>query len=188
MRSWWNGTFLGKVIARDRWLGWLFAAFALIQCAAQLLTAEVTPFFLYGMYADKIHPAPEYVRVTCTVDGEPLTQEQMPRYAGELFFSTLYRLEDLDAHHYDDLFAPFISERFGWLPDATEEELSDELSFSAQDTTALGQWMVRYLGRVMDKPVHEVTIQREMYIYEDHRPVLISRSPLLKAHDLPTQR
>lgn len=187
MHTWWNGTFLGKVIKNDPWLGWFFATFALIQCAAQLLTAEVTPFFLYGMYSDKIHPATGYVRVTCSLNGAPLTQDRMPRYAGELFFSTLYRLEGLDGNEYDDLFEPFIAERFGWLPDATQQQLSQRLAFAPQDTTALGQWMVRYLGRVMDKPVQEVNIHREMYTYEDHRPVLTSRSSLLSAHALPPE-
>ena len=183
MRNWWNTTFLGRSIRRDRWLGWSFAAFAAIQLAAQLITAEVTPFFLYGMYSDKIHPADEYVRVTCTVNGSALTQEAMPRYAGELFFSTLYRLEGVDAQNYDDLFAPFIAERFGWLPQSTKQELSEELSFDPNDTTALGQWMIRYLGRALDEPVEEVIITREKYIYEEDRPVLIERSPLLSAHD-----
>lgn len=187
MRDWWHSTFLGKTIRQDRWLGLSFAAFALIQCGAQLFTAEVTPFFLYGMYSDKLHPAAEYVRVTCQVNGEPLTQEEMPRYAGELFFSTLHRLEELDAMAYEDLFAPFITERFSWLPDESERLLSEELSFAPEDTAALGQWMIRYLGRTLDRPVRTVTIQRERYTYEADRPVLLDRSPLLTAYVLPPE-
>ncbi|MBL7951978.1 MAG: hypothetical protein JNM62_09685 [Flavobacteriales bacterium] len=182
MRDRWNNTFLGRLVRRDPWLGWLFIGFAVVQSAAQSLTAEVTPFFLYGMYSDKIHPTPEYVRVTCNVDGRPLTQAEMPRYAGELFFSTLYRLEDLDAHRYDDLFEPFIAERFGGLPAERQRALSEALSFAPEDTAALGRWMVRYLGRVLDKPVQRVVIAREKYTYQDARPVLMDRSTLLIAH------
>lgn len=174
-------SFLAIVLRRDPRLGAFFIAFAGIQLLAQMLTAEVTPFFLYGMYSEPIHPSPEYVRVTCHVDGRALTQEQLPRYAGELFFSTLYRLEQLDTDGHQDLFRPFIEKRFGWLPMETRNALVKELSFDPGDTTALGDWMVRYLTRTTGMPVSDVRIDREIHRYVDQRPVLVERTTLLTA-------
>lgn len=176
-----NG-FLAQVLRRDRLLGRFFIAFAVVQLVAQLLTAEVTPFFLYGMYSERTHPLPTYVRVTCQVDDAQLTQAEMPRFAGELFFSTLYRLDRLDAKNYQDLFGPFIEERFGWLPDRTKEFPAERLSFDPKEKPALGRWMIRYLERVLGEPVHTVRIDREVYRYTDHRPVLVERTNLLTAH------
>lgn len=174
-----KNSFLGRVLASDRRLGLFFLAFAAIQSMAQLFTADVTPFFLYGMYSDVLHPEPTYVRVACHVDGKPLVQEDMPRNAGELFFSTLYRFEQLDANGNEDLFKPFLDKRFGWLSETTRADLAARLSYRPEQRPALESWVHRYLERVLGKPIGTIWIDRETYRYEDQRPVLISRTTLM---------
>lgn len=177
-----RNTFLGRVLQVDRRLGWFFCAFAFVQIIAQLLTAEVTPFFLFGMYSDPIHPSPTYVRMRCEVDGAAITQEQLPRYAGELFFSTLYRFEQLDANENEDLFKPFIEERFGWLPEETKNALNDRLAYDPKNEGAFGDWMIRYLSRSLERPIGEVIVERETYRYAGQRPVLVETTELITAH------
>ncbi len=171
--------FLGRVLYSDRRLGLFFLAFATIQSLAQLVTADVTPFFLYGMYSDVLHPGSTYVRVACHVDGRPLVQEDMPRYAGELFFSTMYRFEQLDANGNEDLFKPFLDKRFGWLSESTKTDLAIRMSYQPEQRTALESWVHRYLERALGKSIGTVQIDREIYRYEAQRPVLITRSNLM---------
>jgi len=174
-------SFLGRVWLKDRRLGLFFIGFTSIQLLAQLMTADVTPFFLYGMYSDVLHPEPTYVRVACHVDGEPLVQEDMPRYAGELFFSTLYRFEQLDANGNEDLFKPFLDKRFGWLPENTRHVLAARMSYRTEQRPALESWMHRYLERALGRSIGTVRIDREIYRYEEQRPVLIKRTTLITA-------
>lgn len=174
-----KNSFLGRVLARDRRLGLFFIAFASVQLLAQLVTADVTPFFLYGMYSDVLHPEPTYVRVACHVDGEPLVQEDMPRYAGELFFSTLYRFEQLDANGNEELFKPFLDKRFGWLSESTRTDLAARMSYEPEQRPALEGWVHRYLVSVLGEPIGTVTIDRELYRYEEQRPVMITRTNLM---------
>lgn len=166
-----RNTFLGRIWARDRALGLALAGFCLVQSGAQLTTAEVTPFFLYGMYSERIHPAPEYVRVACHVDGEELTQAMLPRYAGELFFSTLYRYEVLEAEGFHDLLGPFLEERFGLLPAQTRNALYRRLAFDPAEKPSFARWTHRYLERVLGHPIQQVRVDRELYHYADQRPV-----------------
>lgn len=173
-----HNTFLGHVWARDRVLGLCLGAFCLVQSGAQLATSEVTPFFLYGMYSERIHPAPEYVRVACHVDGTELTQAMLPRYAGELFFSTLYRYEALEADRFNDLFGPFIEKRFGWLPEKARAALDRQLAFDPAERPAFMAWAHRYLERVLGRPIAQLRVEREVYRYADHVPELIRREPL----------
>ncbi|MBK6549802.1 MAG: hypothetical protein IPG11_05265 [Flavobacteriales bacterium] len=180
LRDFLRNSFLARVLRTDRALGFFFALFVAIQLLAQVLTAEVTPFFLYGMYSDPIHPSPTYVRMTCEADGEPVSQEDLPRYAGELFFSTLYRLEALEAAQGADLFEPFINERLGFLPGPLKGRLVRDLSFDPANKPALGAWMSRYLSRSLHRPVNSVVIAREAYRYENARPVRISTEVLLR--------
>jgi hypothetical protein len=173
-----RNTFLGQVLTRDRRLGLCLVAFCVVQSGAQLATSEVTPFFLYGMYSERLHPAPEYVRVACRVDDAELTQAMMPRYAGELFFSTLYRYETLEAEGFHDLFGPFLAKRFGWLPQDVRDVLEHRLSFDPTDRPAFKAWTHRYLERVLGRPITQVRVEREVYRYVDHVPQLIRREPL----------
>ncbi len=122
---------------------------------------------------------PTYVRVACHVDGEALVQEDMPRYAGELFFSTLYRFEQLEADGNEDLFKPFLDKRFGWLSETTREELADRLSFRPEQRPALENWVDRYLEKALVRSIDSVRIDREIYRYEQQRPVLITRTNLM---------
>lgn len=173
-----RNTFLGGIWTRDRKLGFCLAAFCVVQSGAQLTTAEVTPFFLYGMYSDRIHPAPAYVRIACHVDGEPLTQAMMPRYAGELFFSTLYRYETLEAEGFQDLFGPFLQKRFAWLPGPVRGRLDDALAFDPDHRPAFHAWAHRYVERVLGRPITSLRVDRETYRYHEQRPVLTGRSTL----------
>lgn len=174
-----KNSFLGRAVAQDRRLGMFFIAFAIIQSGAQLLTADVTPFFLYGMYSDVLHPEPTYVRVACHVDGKPLVQEDMPRYAGELFFSTLYRFEQLEANGNEDLFKPFLDKRFGWLSESTRVALAARMSYQPEQRPALESWVHRYLEHALGKSIGTVRIDREIYRYEEQRPVLLSSANLM---------
>ena len=101
-------------------------------------------------------------------------------YAGELFFSTLYRLEALEAAQGADLFEPFINERLGFLPGPLKGRLVRDLSFDPANKPALGAWMSRYLSRSLHRPVNSVVIAREAYRYENARPVRISTEVLLR--------
>ncbi len=177
MRSLRN-TFLGRIWARDRVLGLFLGTFCLVQSGAQLSTAEVTPFFLYGMYSERIHPSPEYVRVACHVDGRKLTQAMLPRYAGELFFSTLYRYEALEAEGFHDLFGPFLEQRFGWLPAGTRTALYQRLAFDPAERPSFAAWTHRYLERVLGHTIKQVQVERELYHYADERPVRHTRETL----------
>lgn len=172
-------TFLGRVWAKDRRLGGFFIGFVVLQSVAQLATADVTPFFLYGMYSDVLHPQPTYVRVACHVDGEPLVQEDMPRYAGELFFSTIYRLDQLDANGNEDIFKPFLDKRFGWLSETTRIDLAGRLSFRPEQRPALESWVDRYLEKALGRSIDTVRIDREIYRYEGQRPVLLEHANLI---------
>ncbi len=174
-----KNSFLGRAVAQDRRLGMFFSAFVCIQVLAQLLTADVTPFFLYGMYSDVLHPEPTYVRVACHVDGKPLVQEDMPRYAGELFFSTLYRFEQLEANGNEDLFKPFLDKRFGWLSESTRVALAARMSYQPEQRPALESWVHRYLERALGKSIDTVRIDREIYRYQEQRPVLLSSANLM---------
>lgn len=174
----WQRTFLRNVLLRDRLLGVGFVIFFLGQSIAQLGGFEVTPFFLFGMYSEVRDTDQDHVRVTCLVNDAPLTQADLPRNAGELFFSTMYRLEALERSNYGDRFEGLIAEKFGYFPEATRQQLARRLSFHPEDLPAFNAWTERYLSSVRDEAVHSVKLGRETYRYVDHSPVLISAVPV----------
>jgi hypothetical protein len=178
----WERTFLREVLQRDRWLGVIFAVFVLCQGIAQVFRVEITPFFLFGMYSEPIVPEPAYVRVACSVDGEPLTQAQMPRFAGELFFSTLYRYQVLHDHQFQDHYAATIADELSNLPPRLKRLLEDRLSYRPDQAGPFGAWTIRYLGQALGRSVRTVQVTRETYRYVDRRPQLVDASIILSAH------
>jgi hypothetical protein len=182
VKALWERTFLREVLTHERWLGVVFGALLLGQCIAQLLRVEITPFFLFGMYSEPIMSEPEYVRVACTVDGEPLTQAQMPRFAGELFFSTLYRFQVLADHDFQDHYAPTIADELAGLPPTVKRLLADRLSYRPEHAGAFGDWTIRYLSHALGRSVNTVQVIRETYRYVDRRPQLVEASIILSAH------
>ncbi len=182
VKALWERTFLREVLQRDRWLGVIFAVFVFCQGIAQVLRVEITPFFLFGMYSEPIMSEPEYVRVACTVDDEPLTQAQMPRFAGELFFSTLYRFQVLADHDFQDHYAPTIADELAGLPPSVKRLLEDRLSYRPEHAGPFGDWTIRYLGQALGRSVRTVQVTRETYRYVDRRPQLVDASIILSAH------
>lgn len=177
----WERSFLREVLQRDRWLGAAFALFLVGQGIAQILRVEITPFFLFGMYSEPIMSEPAYVRVACTVDGEPLTQAQLPRFAGELFFSTLYRYQVLHDHRFQDHYASTIADELGALPPSVKRLLVQRLSYRTEHAGPFGAWTIRYLSRILGRPVNTVQVARETYRYLDHRPHLMEATVILQA-------
>jgi len=182
VKALWERTFLREVLKRERWLGVVFGALLLGQCIAQVLRVEITPFFLFGMYSEPIMSEPGYVRVACTVDGEPLTQAQLPRFAGELFFSTLYRFQVLADHDFQDHYAPTIAVELAGLPPSVKRLLEDRLSYRPEHAGPFGDWTIRYLGQALGRSVSTVQVTRETYRYVDRRPQLVDASIILSAH------
>lgn len=180
--AYWRRTFLYEVLQRDRWLGVVFTVFLLCQGMAQVLRVEITPFFLFGMYSEPIRPEPVYVRVACTVDGEPLTQAQMPRFAGELFFSTLHRYQVLHDHQFHDHYAATLADELSDLPPRLKRLLEDRLSYRPEHADPFGAWTIRYLGQALGRPVSDIEVSRETYRYVDRRPQLVEASVILRAH------
>lgn len=181
VRDRWRRSFLGRVLSNDRQLGVAFVMFVIIQGIAQVTKVEVTPFFLFGMYSDVIHSGEEYTRVTCMADGQLITQAQLPRNAGELFFSTLHRFEELERSGFKDRFEGIIDEKLDGLPGPWKAGLVERLSFHGPEVPAFEAWAVRYLSVALDRPVHTLHIAREKYRYVHHRPVLTHRSELIPA-------
>lgn len=170
LQALWQHTFLHEVLQRDRWLGVAFAIFFVGQSIAQLLRVELTPFFLFGMYSEPIHPKTEYDRVAVTLDGKPLTQEQMPRFAGELFFSTLYRFQHLHDRAFEDHYAYTLDHKLHALPSGLKTRLNAGLSFCAEDVEAFGAWALRYVVAVMGKEVGTIRIEHHTYRYVGQHP------------------
>ena len=179
IRDGWHRSFLGHLLARDRRLGIGFLTFFVLQGIAQVSNVELTPFFLFGMYSDVIPAGQHYTRVTCHVNGIPVSQAQLPRNAGELFFSALYRFEQLERSGYNDRFSGVIAEKFGAMPAPLQVELARHLSFQPDQVPAFGNWASRYLSVVLNEPVEQLRIGRETYHYVNHRPVLMHSEDLL---------
>lgn len=177
--SFFKNTFLGHVVRTDRRVGYFFIGFVLLQCCAQLFRAEVTPFFLYGMYSEVLDPLPAYTRTVCHVNGRQLEQSELPRYAGEFLYSTLDRYQLLEADEDTDLFGPFLEHYFSWLPTGSRTHLEDEMSFHPEEKPAFEEWLQRYLERILDERITSIQIDRETYQYNEHRPALVNRERLI---------
>ncbi|HQV75728.1 MAG: hypothetical protein KBA60_07485 [Flavobacteriales bacterium] len=178
--SFFRNTFLGRVVRTDRRVGYFLIAFALLQGCAQLFRAEVTPFFLYGMYSEVLDPLPTYVRTVCHVNGQQLEQTDLPRYAGEFLYSTLDRYQFLEANEGADLFAPFLDQYFSWLSPGTRADLEYQMSFHPNEKPAFERWLLRYLEHVLDEPITSIQIDRETYEYKELRPKLVLRERLIE--------
>ena len=170
---------MGRVVHTDRRVGYFLIAFALLQCCAQLFRAEVTPFFLYGMYSDVLDPLPTYVRTVCHVNGQQLEQTDLPRYAGEFLYSTLDRYQLLEAEEGTDMFGPFLGHYFSWLSVDIRSQLEHQMSFHPEEKAAFEKWLHRYLEQVLSEPITSIQIDRETYEYKELRPNLVHRERLL---------
>jgi|GEM_PF-1094239 len=174
-----RNTFLGHLVRTDPRVGYFFIGFVLLQCLAQLYRAEVTPFFLYGMYSEVLDPQPTYARTVCHVNGRQLEQTDLPRFAGEFLYSTLDRYQLLEAEEGADLFGPFLAQHFSWLPTGTRTHLEHQMSFHPEERPAFEHWLHRYLERILDEPITSIQIDRETYEYKELRPTLVHRERLI---------
>ena len=177
--SFFRNTFLGHVVRTDRRVGYFFIGFVFLQCFAQFFRAEVTPFFLYGMYSEVLDPLPTYTRTVCHVNGRQLEQTDLPRYAGEFLYSTLDRYQLLEMNEGSDLFAPFLARHFSWLPADTRTHLEERMSFHPEEKPAFEKWLHRYLERILGEPITSIQIDRETYEYNARRPTLVNRERLI---------
>ncbi len=177
--SFFRNTFLGRVLRTDRRVGYFFIGFVLLQGFAQFFRAEVTPFFLYGMYSEVLDPLPTYVRTVCHVNGRQLEQNDLPRYAGEFLYSTLDRYQMLEAEEGADLFGPFLANYFAWMSVDMRTHLEDQMSFHPEEKPAFERWLHRYLERILDEPITSIRIDRETYEYNERRPKLVHSEHLI---------
>jgi hypothetical protein len=154
----WKNVYLARVYRYSpRWFLFVLS-FALLTLVCNIAGVEITPFFVWGMYSEKIQPPASYTFYTTTVNDSMLVDTYSGYPDNSRFYLNipLAYYEDMRAHAGIDPVIPFLQRRTGsgyrWI-----RPLEGRL-FNGGLKGRFPGWYSRYLEQTLAIPVNTVKI------------------------------
>jgi hypothetical protein len=163
--------FFVRLWRRDRWLWWLVVVYCGVSGVMHLAGAQVSPFYLWGMYSQRVEPQMRYEGLEIRDErGEMVPFTRLPHSTMHMItVPTEYWLAMEAAHGkapltvwmrekgYDGMFAPY------------EAQLTND----SVDMAGYMGWLKGYIGRATGKLPTRLEVARCGYAYEAETGALL---------------
>ncbi len=166
----------------------LFTVLLLVFIALQLFfngkTIQVTPFFLYGMYAAKAKTKAVQEIVYLEVNGKPLPyMDYLPKHRDMLVSPLYYYLTFVRNDNIDPIREPLQALGKKYFSPGLTGQLTAKLCNDSDDLKAFKLWYKRYLEETLDEPVTTYRVYLDAWAFHPEGIRSVQRKPLLSYED-----
>jgi hypothetical protein len=179
--------FFKYLYKRQPKLFYLFGSFFIIQVFLSLIKLEVTPFFLYGMFSEKVIPSDTLVERSIWVNGKQLKNTDLFHKEHLLLEETAKKYVLIKKNHSTDIVQSRVEQKYGFLTQLPVYPfLRERIYNKAEDIPAFEHWFKETCKRlaqksasntfneslVLHKYAPTITIKEDTYIINPGRTEL----------------
>lgn len=151
-------------------LSYFFLLFFALNLFFIAIKLQVAPFFLYGMYSEKIPATSEFKTVSILVNGRNLKEYGTSYREHEFLSSALESYLNTKRNGGIDPVQSRVEARYGFLIRSSIYPLIRDKIFNPPGAVnQFGPWYRQRISRILTVPVKTVTIQEHLYRYDAAR-------------------
>jgi hypothetical protein len=156
--------FFKHLYKREPKLFYLFGSFFIVQVCLILIKLEVTPFFLYGMFSEKVAPSDTFTERTILVDGKNLKTEDLWAMESLLFEETANHYIAIRQNNNIDIVQSRVEQRYPFLTQSFLYPFLKERVYNRpSDVQDYPAWFKERCSRLFHKNILQVSIIQDTY-------------------------
>lgn len=147
-------------------LSYFFILFFALNLFFIAIKLQVAPFFLYGMYSEKIPATSEFKTISILVNGRDLKDYGVALREHEFLSSALESYLNMKRNGGIDPVQSRVEARYGFLTQSPVYPLIREKIFNPPGAVdRFEPWYRQRISRLLGVPVNTVTIEERLYHY-----------------------
>lgn len=165
--------FFKNLYKRQPKLFYLFGSFCMVQLLLALIKLEVTPFFLYGMFSEKVIPSDTISERSVWVDGIQLKNTHLLHKEHLLIEETVKKYVLIKKNGGIDIVQTRVEARYPFLTQSFAYPfLKTRIYNIPKDVLAFQHWFKQTCEDLLHKDVQRVTIKEDTYVTNPRRTEL----------------
>jgi|GEM_PF-2329374 len=158
-------TFLQRLKQTDYKVYFFVLGFIFIQLFLTFLKLEVTPFFLYGMYSEKIAVSDTFSEISITVNDKTLESYNSPMRERYLLETNMVNYEEMKTNNHVDILKSRIEKRYPFIYNsALYPFIKEKIYNSSQSQEQYKTWLRRKCLKIANITDGEVKVIRTTYL------------------------
>lgn len=157
--------FFKNLYKRQPKLFYLFGSFCILQVLFSLIKLEVTPFFLYGMFSEKVMPSDTLSERSVWVDGQQLKNTHLWHKEYLVIEETAKKYALIKQNGSIDMVQTRVENRYPFLTHSfVYPFLKTKIYNKPSDMSVFQQWFKQTCADMLNKDVQQVTIKEDTYL------------------------
>ena len=165
--------FFKNLYKRQPKLFYLFGSFCVIQLLLTFIKLEVTPFFLYGMFSEKVMASDTISERSIWVDGRQLKNTDLLHKEHLLVEETTKKYVLLKKNNSIDIVQTRVESKYPFLTQsAAYPFLKTRIYNTPEDMVAFQHWFKQTCTDLLNKKVQNITFTEDTYLINPERTQL----------------
>jgi hypothetical protein len=165
--------FFQHLYKRQPKLFYLFGSCFILITILNLIKLEVTPFFLYGMFSEKVAIPSTITQKKLLVDGNELRTQHLWVMESLMFEETTSHYLNIKQNQGIDIVQSRVESRYPFLTNSfVYPFLKQHIYNTAADVKTFEQWIKEKCEDVINKKVNRVTIVQDTYQIHPQRTAI----------------
>jgi len=165
--------FFKNLYERQPKLFYLFGSFCILQVLVNLIKLEVTPFFLYGMFSEKVVPSDTLTERSVWVDGQLLKNTHLWHKEHLVIDETAKKYVLIKQNDSTDIVQTRVENRYPFLTQSfLYPFLKARIYNTPSDFSDFQHWFKQACAKMLNKEVKQITIKEDTYLINPQRTEL----------------
>lgn len=163
------------------WIFLVVVIFISIQFLVTLSRMETTPFFIFGMFSDRFHPAPYYEAISFKINEQEFNYMQFSDIHKEFVLSPTWQYYNLVKNNHGNPAAIKIQNNLPSFLNKNKFPANVFFKYSnnEKDMIKFSGWLKKYLSSMTEERIDHLEVFINKYKYKNDELILVSRNRIL---------